>query len=395
MFNLAVKNLTRRLASSAASALIVAIATFAIVASAAVVWALDSGVELSRQRLGADIMVLPAGASASSSQVLFTAAPVNVYLPSETVEAVSAVPGVARASAQFFTQTVDESCCSVVGVTRVVGIDASSDFAVTPWLEEAADPLGEDGIIVGAAAPRIEGGQASILGDVFYVRGYLEPTGASMDETIFMDIAAARRIAMASPYLTSVWEGRDASQSVSCVMVALEDGYDSEAVAQAIVDACPGTAAVSTSAMVGDVAHQLDAIRMVALVMLALLVALAAVAFAGRVSAIARSRMPELGLLRTMGAGRGSIAAYLACEVGLLTLCGALVGAAAGVAGAHFALDMLRSSMQLPVATGGTFALSFAFGILFALVLGTVCLVAPLARVMRTDPIKTLTKGSL
>ena len=93
MFYLAWRNITRRLGSSVLTAFIAFVAVFALTASLVVVTSLEDGVRLSRERLGADIMVLPAGASGNASEVLFCADPVNVYQPASSAEAVGSVPG--------------------------------------------------------------------------------------------------------------------------------------------------------------------------------------------------------------------------------------------------------------------------------------------------------------
>lgn len=139
MFSLAWKNIIRRLGGSLMTALIAFIAVFVLATSLAVVASLENGLRLSRERLGADIMVLPAGASGNASEVLFCAEPVNVYLPADVERTVAETAGVEQATPQFFTQTVNQSCCSVIGVTRVVGIDMETDFIVAPgW---SAGPL--------------------------------------------------------------------------------------------------------------------------------------------------------------------------------------------------------------------------------------------------------------
>ena len=296
MFYLAWRNITRRLGSSVLTAFIAFMAVLALTASMIVATSLEDGVRLSRERLGADIMVLPAGASGNASEVLFCAEPVNVYLPASAAEAVAATEGVAASTPQFFTQTVDQSCCSVVGVTRVVGIDATTDFVLAPWIVGGVEGaggagasaevddfgLGDDGILLGSAAPTIEGGQASILGSVFHVAGTLAPTGTSVDETIFMDIDAARTIAAASPYLKSVWGDADPFDAVSCLMVKAADGSDIDALCQALVDAVPGSVAVRTADMVSGASSQLAVVEAIAMAFLVVLVVLAALALAGR-----------------------------------------------------------------------------------------------------------------
>ena len=57
MFSLAWKNITRRLGGSLMTALIAFIAVFVLATSLAVVASLENGLRLSRERLGADIMV--------------------------------------------------------------------------------------------------------------------------------------------------------------------------------------------------------------------------------------------------------------------------------------------------------------------------------------------------
>lgn len=412
MFYLAWRNITRRLGASVLTAFIAFMAVFALTASMIVVTSLEDGVRLSRERLGADIMVLPAGASGNASEVLFCAEPVNVYLAASAVEAVTATEGVAAATPQFFTQTVDESCCSVVGVTRVVGIDAATDFVLAPWVvgetmggadagfssaEAAAFGLDDDGILLGAAAPPIEGGQASILGSVFHVAGTLAPTGTSVDETIFMDIDAARAIAAASPYLESVWGDADPFDAVSCLMVKADDGADIDQLCQALVDAVPGSVAVRTADMVSGASSQLAVVEAMAVAFLVVLVVLAALALAGRFSALAASRMRELGLLRTMGMGRGRVVGCFACEIGLVTLAAAVVAVAVACLVAGSVVGVFHSEFNMPGAAvpASAYGAAVAVGLLFAVVLTAVALLQPIGQMLRRDPQETLTRGDM
>ncbi|MDE8701459.1 ABC transporter permease [Adlercreutzia equolifaciens] len=412
MFYLAWRNITRRLGASVLTAFIAFVAVFMVTASLLVVSSLENGVRLSRDRLGADIMVLPAGASGNTSEVLFCAEPVNVYLPTEALDEAAAVSGVAQVTPQFFTQTVDESCCSVVGVTRIVGIDPATDFVLAPWIVGAGEgggsgesaesaafgaELGDRGILLGAAAPAIEGGQASILGEVFQVAGALEPTGTSVDETIFMDIEAARAIAAQSPYLTRLWADADPFEAVSCLMVSVDDGADAATVAQELMAAIPGSVAVRTSDMVASVSSQLTVIEVIALVFLVMLVLLAVVALAGRFAALASSRMGELGLLRTLGVSRGRVGGSFALEIGLVTLAAAVVAVMVACAVSGEVVGVLHHSFSMPgaVVPAQTYGTAVAAGLLFAVALSAVALVQPLVRMMRHDPQEILARGDL
>ncbi len=380
------------------TAVIIAVVTCVVAASAVVVVSLEHSVSLSRERLGADVMVLPVGASSSASEVLFTAQPVNVYLPDATGAAVVGAGGVARATPQFFTQTVNESCCSVVGITRIVGIDAATDFVLKPWVQGGgAIDLGPDGILVGAKAPAIEGDQVSILGSVFHVAGTLEETGTSMDETIFMDLQSARSIASGSPYLAGLWEDKDPFSCVSCIMVKTETGADAAQVAETIMASCPGTVAVVASEVVAGASSQLSAVEVLCAALLG--------AWSSVAAACPDRPAFGAGLLPAWRSG-GSCARWgWACGACSRACCARWRSWPLQVpwraSWARFWPPRPRSgscTAPLPCRERrllGAIAASALAGVAFALVLSVLAVAYPVAKVVRCDPQETLAKGGL
>ena len=398
MFYLAWRNIVRRSGQSLVTALVILISVFVVVVSNIMVSTLERGVSLARDRLGADVMVLPTGASTNASEVLFTAQPVNVYLPQETIGQVAGVAGVAGVTPQFFTQTVDQSCCSIMGVTRVVGIDLATDFVIKPWIvESGVDRLESDMILVGSAAPSIQGDQVSILGSVFHVASALEETGTSVDKTIFMDIDAARTIAANSPYLEGVWNGIDPYTSVSCIMVDLAPGADPAAAAREIMSTCPGAVAVVASELIAGVSSQFGAIETVSAALLVMLLVIAMLALAGRFSALAAARTKELGLMRTMGVDKKGILLSLALETGLITLAGSVVGALLGCIVSYLLTGSIHEVFSLPGSSpsAGSYVVSALAGLALAIVFNALALVQPVLKIVRTDPQQTLARGDL
>ena len=170
---------------------------------------------------------------------------------------------------------------------------------------------------------------------MFHCVGTLEPTGSSVDETIFMDVNAARTIAAESPYLESVWLNVDPFDAISCVMVKVKEGAQPSAVAAAIIEQVPGAAAVCTSDLIASVTSQLVVLESMTLAFLAAIVLLAALALAGRFSSLVSSRMGELGLLRTMGVGRLKVALSFVVEVGVVTMAAAAAATACALSLIH------------------------------------------------------------
>ncbi len=342
------RNIQRRLASSAATWAIVALTVMVAVAGVSINRVIGAGLAMASDRLGADIIVLPSEVGVSAQEALFVAEPANVYMPANTVDIVASVEGVARVTPQFFTQTLNQSCCSTMGVTRVVGIDPASDFVITPWLAPGSGELGGDGIFIGAAAPVPVGDMVSILGKQFFVDGNLEATGTSVDETVFMDIDSARTIGWESPYLGNVWKTADPFTSVSAVMVSVADGYDPEEVARAIDEACPVSSATAVSGLVRNTGEQLDLFAAMFVGVLAAVVLIAALGLAGRLSAVARERRREMGYLRAIGFSRRFVAGALLSEVSMLALAGSVAGGVAGCVIASLAAPVVHRVMALP-----------------------------------------------
>lgn len=269
---------------------------------------------------------------------------------------------------------------------------------VTPWLADGGMiELAADQVLVGASAPELTGGQASILGSTFHVAGTLEETGTSVDETIFMDIESARTIAANSPYLTSVWEGVDPYTSISCVMVKVTEGTDVAAVIKGITESYPGVVAIASSDVIGDVSSQFSVMGGVCVLFIVVIALLAALALGGRFSALVSGRAKELGLMRSMGVGKTGVAGSVLVETGLMTLVGVAVGCVAGCIAAGFVVDAMHTQLSLPgmVPDVAVYAGAIGVGVVFAVLLDAVSLVLPLSRILRHDPQETLSRGDL
>ena len=123
----------------------------------------------------------------------------------------------------------------------------------------------------------------------------------------------------------------------------------------------------------------------------------AALALAGRFSALVSSRMTEWGLMRTLGVGVHGVLASMLCEVALVALAGAIVGVACAFVAATAAVGLLHGTFALPGAapSAGAYVAAALAGIAFSLVLSALAVAYPVAKVVRSDPQETLAKGGL
>lgn len=80
------KNISRRRVQSVLTITITLLTVMVFVMVMGVLQTMNTGLEMSRERLGADAILVPKEASATGSDLLFTALPENIYMPKEVYE---------------------------------------------------------------------------------------------------------------------------------------------------------------------------------------------------------------------------------------------------------------------------------------------------------------------
>ena len=135
MLTLIWNNISRRRSQSVLTIAITMLTITVFVVVLGIFQVVTQGLALSRERLGADAILVPKYASATGSDLLFTALPENIYMDVEVLEQAQALDGIAAMTPQFYNQTLDQSCCDAGEEKRIVGYDPETDFILTPYLE--------------------------------------------------------------------------------------------------------------------------------------------------------------------------------------------------------------------------------------------------------------------
>lgn len=399
MFFLAWKNVTQRKGQTIITLLITMLTVSTFVLAHAIFTDLQEGMRLSATRLGADIIVLPHSVKSEAFQTIFTGEPVNQYMSDKVLEAVSSVKDVQTSTVQFFTQTLDESCCSLSRPFRVVGYDPGTDFIARPLLNKgnANKLLADDEVILGANVTSFLGGRAVILGKVFHEGGRLERTGTGMDDTIFIRLDTARTIAKNSPYLQDLWKKDPPDHLISAILIKIKDGASAAVVADQINSSDLGVNAIATSKVISSARNQMITVSHILIWLWLAIALIAALALIGRFTALARERKREMGMLRAIGGQSYDAFAALVIEALLIVGAGGLTGSIAGVLLTGPALTWLRGSLNLPQ---GDWSLASAilqglWGLGIAVLLGVVSAFYPAWRSSRLDPQEIISHGEL
>ncbi|BDG61323.1 ABC transporter permease [Caldinitratiruptor microaerophilus] len=391
---LAAQNLRRRPARSAVSVLGVVLATATLFAVLLGLFGARRSATIGLERLGADLLVVPAEHRHETQEALLMGAPTSFYMDGSLEERVRAIPGVKQASGQIFIETLESAACCT-GRVFVVAFDPQTDFTILPWLSTALKrPLRDDEVVVGRFILPLVGEKVKYYGREFTIAGKLYRTGTGIDETVFMTRQAAHEMAEVSK--TRATRPLDIPPgAVSAILVRLQPDADPAAVAAAIEKLAPGLSVIARDEVSRTVAEGYA--RAVEWVLIAagaaLLTSLLMVAVL--FMAIVTERRRELGLLRAMGASRHSVLSLILAEAVLLSLTGGAVGVAVGAGAFILYEDLIRQTLQIPYIWPAVWqlALLVAGSLLAAALVGLVAAGYPAARAATLEPYAAIRTG--
>lgn len=392
------RNFRRRPWQTGLTVFVVGFCTTALVLCCFTVWSMERGAKGAVDTLGADIMVLPSSVEYEPGQVLFTGAPANIYMAEEVVEQIVAIPGVSAVSAQFFSQTLNESCCSLPEEYRLVGYYPDNDFLVQRLLLDGIGrELREREVVVGGGVPAFLGDRVVIHSQSFNVVGYLKPVGGSIDKTIFVPIETAREIVAASPYLSALWEEQGSpDELISAVLVQIEAGSDAKQIAKEI-GKIPGVQAVVAAKMFADLKKQLQIFQVLSLMLAAIMIGLTLASLMSRYSSLVMERQEELGLMRALGLERGKLFGLVMAETLFTAFSAAIIGGLIGLGLIRYLKGLIEQHSSFPFLLPPVVQMA---GIMAGIILGvlaisTLAALGPARVSANLDPVVVLTEGEL
>ncbi len=388
------------------------VASFAL-ATTLIVQGAENSLRLAIARLGADIVVVPAGTAAKVENALLMGVPTRAWMPYENLDRIAAVPGVQVASPQLFLSSLSNSPCCSVPDMFMVAFDPKTDFTITPWLEKT---IGRDlrlGEAVGGTYIFMPAGMTTVMlyGYNVSLKATMEPTGTGLDQSLFFTFETAEDIAASSRMMgtTSAVEGtmnvsgsdiaapsrvvattplKIPPDSISAVMVRLAPGSDSHAVALDIMHAVPDVVPIESPNLFQVYRKQMTSLLNSVLAVLAVTWAMSMALIGMIFSMAANERRRELGVLRALGATRGVVFQSLVTEAGLLALVGGAVGIAVTILAVYLFRQAIIVSMGVPFLfpSPGLLMAQIGGGLGLALISVTLAALLPAYRISHQEP---------
>ena len=373
MKRLAVKNLLGRPGRTAALFFLVLLLSLTLCGGGLVLSSLRTGLGSLENRLGADVIVMPAKAALKTDlDTLFLQGTIGPYYMSmSTVDKIAKTEGIDRLSTQIFLSSMRASCCSIP--IQVIGFDPESDFTVSSWLKESRQESLDDGrLLVGSRVNANPGESIKLYNISCPVAGQLQPTGTGLDTAVYCTLPTIRTLMTAAEDLGGYSSiSGDPSETVSAVYIKVKEGVDPKDVADSINVHVRKVKAVQTRSVITTVADSLSGLEgILTLLIIAAAVLVWLVLFAA-FTLMTGERKKEFATLRLCGLSRGRLAGLVFREAAIVSLLGSAAGVGLSLLLVHAFSGALGKALGLPfllpsAGTAATLALAALFGCLLA-----------------------------
>lgn len=326
---LAVQNLIKNPFRTFCLLFVVFLLSFTIFGGAILSHSLKNGLGSLKERLGADLAIVPLEHESDYEGIILSGEPERFYFDKSMEEQIVKVEGVSKVSSQFYISTIAAACCAVP--VQVIGFNPDTDFVIQPWITKVYGKEIEDGqIIAGSDIVLNDTGSLQFFNHFYPVVAQLDKTSTGMDysvyanmNTIQMFIAGAREVGL--NLNVDVYD-TDIDNSISAVLVKVEKGYDADTVTTNIRRQISEVSVVKSKNVFSSTANNMDvfltfinSIRFV-LWVLAILV----LTFLFSLSTHTRKR--EFALLRSLGATKKKLYSIVITEAFLISIAGGVLG---------------------------------------------------------------------
>jgi putative ABC transport system permease protein len=330
--SLALQNLGRRKARTLLLVAAMTVCSGALLTGAVLMQSIERSMATGFTRLGADMLIVPAGTLTNLTTALLTAEPTDLTLDGDMLPRLAELKGVRKAAPQLIFRTDASGYGRSGDLVDLIAFDPARDMTVQPWLEQRLDrPIRRGDLIVGGRRPETLGAELLLFGRPLVVYGKLGKTAVGTHERglfiTFETLAELREIMQQICGAKAALE----PNKLSGVLLELAPGATTQQVRFAALAHFPGIKIVAGDTMLTSIRQGLAGLLTGMLGLMAIMFVSTVLMVSVLFSAIVTERRRELGLLRAIGARRGQVLGLLLAEAALATGAGGLMGCIASV----------------------------------------------------------------
>ena len=325
-FRFGIRNIRKRPYRSFCLMLAAVIGSYALFVGLSLKSSLNNGLGRMKERMGADLMIVPEESEIKARNILLTGEPEFFYMNASVAKAAEDIEGVESATSQFYFTSLSSDCCS----TRVqlIAFDPDTDFVIAPWIDEKVTSGAEDGsVIIGSEVTPLANGKVKFFGSEYKVAGKLGETASGLDHSVFMTRDTMHDLLNdAKDKGYQFLNPEDDSSWVSTVLIRVNDGADITNIEKEIYKKANGIRFIETDKLLSDVSVKLGSVESIINITLTVLLVFSFLTMILFFSVIFHERKKEFAVLRILGTSSRRICLFSLTE-------GITIGAAGGVAG--------------------------------------------------------------
>ncbi|MCR5284367.1 MAG: ABC transporter permease [Treponema sp.] len=322
---LALENIKRKPFRTAALITLTSLSAAVLFASLIITSSLKSGIRGFKNRLGADLMIVPAGYEGQLENILLNGEPNYFYMDKSTEEIIRGIQGVKEASGQFYLTSLSESCCDFP--IQIIGFEPDTDFLIQNWAKTKVRPQqGKEYIFSGSniSTPHNE---VKFFGQQHKITARLSKSSTGMDNAIYADLNTLQNIFedAKSKGFGFISDG-DTNTKISSIFVKLEADAKADSTALRIKTALPEVQVITGSSFISNLAERISGFvifpQALSIIILLITIFTLGIVF----SLIANERFKEYSILRVLGADSATLKKLLLFEAGAIGFFGAIIG---------------------------------------------------------------------
>ena len=366
-FGFGIRNIRKRPYRSFCLMLAAVIGSYALFVGLSLKASLNNGISRMRERMGADLMIVPETSEVEAKNILLTGEPEFFYMDASVAKAVKDVEGIECSTSQFYFTSLSSECCS----TRVqlIAFDPETDFVIGPWISERATSGVSDGsVIIGSEVTPLSNGKVKFYGNEYSVAGKLGETATGLDHSVFMSRDTMHEIlndAKNKGY--QFLNPEDDGSFVSTVLIRVDKGADITEVEKEIYKKASGIRFIETDKLINDVSVKLGSVEKIINITLTVLLVFSFLTMILFFSVIFHERKKEFAVLRILGTSSDRICFFSLTEGIVVGITGGFAGLILGILTVFPFNHYIENSLDVPYLMPAAATIIF-YGILGVLV---------------------------
>ena len=322
---LALENIRRKPFRTAALITLTSLSAAVLFGSLIITSSLKSGIKGFKNRLGADLMVVPKGYEGQLENILLNGEPNYFYMDKSSEELIRSIQGVKEVSGQFYLTSLSESCCDFP--IQIIGFEPDSDFLIQNWARTKVRPQkGSEYIFAGSniSTPKNE---VKFFGQQHKITSRLSKSSTGMDNAIYTDMTTLQNIFEDAKNrgFGFISDG-DTNSKISSVFIKLQADAKPDSTALRIKTALPEVQVITGNSFISNLSERISAFVIFPKALSALVLLITIFTLGIVFSLIANERFKEYSILRVLGADSSTLKKLLLLEAGAIGLFGAIIG---------------------------------------------------------------------